>query len=125
MLLLIGTNDANPDTDPDLFKGYVTSIATAALTDGVDRVYIATIPPLYTSSGDPETVLNNRIVQFNIRILQIADDDLNDAILRGPDFYTLFDGQYSVFYDPDGTHPNDAGYQAMAAAWQTTLSSTP
>ncbi|MFO7716186.1 GDSL-type esterase/lipase family protein [Desulfosarcina sp.] len=132
MLLLIGTNDAMtvPQTDPVAFEFNVTQIATVALTE-LDLVYIALIPPIYDGSGNPRMTPNNQIALFNTRIEQNIVDDPNDNLYLGPDLYNRFENQFATLYTPldgtppDGLHPSDAGYQAMASDWHAALVSIP
>lgn len=128
MLLLIGTNDSSVGTSgtpADDFEDSVRAVATAALVAGVDRVYIARIPPRYDNDSATNAVNNSRITIYNNRIFQIATEFSDDKVFLGPDFYTLFEDQQGLLYDLDGLHPNDAGYQAMADAWHNTLTTTP
>jgi lysophospholipase L1-like esterase len=128
MLLLIGTNDSSAGssgTSADDFETSVRAIATAALVAGVDRVYIARIPPRYDNDSATNAVNNSRITEYNDRIVLIATEFSDDNVFLGPDFYTLFKDQQGLLYDLDGLHPNDEGYQAMADAWHTTLTTTP
>lgn len=121
MLLLIGTNDVWDNISVDQFEINVRTIVTAALTDEVDRVFIALIPPFYNAN---QAVLNSRVATYNTRIQEIIADPADNLFL-GPDFFTLFENNYPALYDADGVHPNDAGYQAMANAWADVLEVLP
>jgi lysophospholipase L1-like esterase len=128
MLLLIGTNDSSAGssgTPADDFETSVRAIATAALDAGIDRVYIARIPPRYDNDSATNAVNNGRITEYNDRIVLIATEFSDDNVFLGPNFYTLFEEDKDNLYDLDGLHPNDAGYLAMADAWHTTLTTTP
>ena len=66
--------------------------------------------------GDPQATLNSYITSYNTRIQQIAFDPADNVFL-GPDFYSGFVNEWPRYYNPDGLHPNDAGYGFMATEW--------
>jgi lysophospholipase L1-like esterase len=121
MLLLIGTNDAVSNTDPEKFWGAVRRIVDAALVNGIDQVFVASILPFFNAEplyGVSSEELNRRVRLLNARIQEIVTaPDLSGNLFAGPDFYTLFAQHARDFYSSDGFHPNDAGYAAMADAW--------
>jgi len=118
MLLLIGTNDVWASVPVDDFEDHVMQVINIAMTDSIEELYIARIPPFY---NDQQEVLNSRVAVYNARIEQIAAVDPSDSIFLGPDFYAIFEGKVATYYSSDGVHPNDAGYQAMADGWKEIL----
>ena len=120
MLLLIGTNDVWANIAVNVYEGHVRAIVNAALVNQVDQVFFARILPFYNAG---QATLNPRVVIYNTRIEQIVETDTSGILFPGPDFYTTFLNKYSTLYDPDGVHPNDAGYQAMAVDWNDILTS--
>jgi lysophospholipase L1-like esterase len=118
MLLLIGTNDALSNRSDADFDGNLRNIVNTALID-VDRVYIARILPVLNSGSlNLGSTVNLAIADYNTRIEQLAANP-SDNIYLGPDFFTLFSGDLSLYRDD--LHPNDSGYGEMASAWVATI----
>ena len=68
----------------------------------------------------PWMMLRNAVItQYNIRLVQIANASSGDDRFLGPDFYTFFYDDTSLY--ADHIHPNDLGYQRMGDKWYDIL----
>jgi lysophospholipase L1-like esterase len=123
ILLLLGTNDSSHSYTADQFEHDMQNLVDYLVKHG-NLVWLAKIPPVYDSNGNPNTTRNDKIVAYNAKIDNITGT-AGDKIYPGPDLYTLFDGRFSQFYSSDGVHPNDAGYEEMAYAWRNSVLSAP
>lgn len=112
VVMLMGTNDlsvSNPRkvTAADLITGYNVIIGKAKAKGAT--VVVATIPPGGTRLREDVRQEMNKWIRDTTRITTVVDFD---ALLRDP----AHPSQIRAAYRGDEVHPNDAGYQAMAAA---------
>lgn len=99
VVISIGHNDATIGTSLGTFESELNADIVAAQATGA-RVIVATIP--YS------TFSTSTIASFNAYILT-----LNLPIVRFD--IAINSGNYMTLLSGDGTHPNNAGYAAMAA----------
>ena len=122
VLLMIGTNDSAPirEYDPDTeYKPNLNDIVTIIDDDNGKSVWLAKILPAFVQNSDPLTLDTDRntdfITQYNTKIEEIVNISTTDNTYLGPDFYTTFYDDASLY--TDYLHPNDDGYAEMALGW--------
>ena len=111
-----------PILDPDDYKQIVQATASVINGDG-KQVWLAKVLPTF-DKDDPLTFTlddarNAVITQYNIRLVHIANASSGDDRFLGPDFYTFFYDDTSLY--ADHIHPNDLGYQRMGDKWHDIL----
>ena len=114
VLLLIGTNDILQDLDLSHAPERLASLlGIMAATAPGTTVLVSTIPPLVGASRDAA------VQTFNAAIPGVVDQQKAAGhkvmLVDGHAALTLAD------LDPDGIHPNAAGYDKLAAAWYPVL----
>jgi lysophospholipase L1-like esterase len=113
VLLQIGTNDINyhdsVSSAPDRLRSLLVQI-TSTLPGTI--VIVAQVTPLRN------TVLNAQVLAYNRTIPSIVQSlDAQDIPVHSVDMYHAV----PVTSLPDGIHPNDTGYAAMANVWYQAL----
>lgn len=111
-VVAFGTNDILQSIAPSVPLANIKAAVAQLRSAGIAPV-LATLPPNNTSSA-----VRDGIAKLNAGIKQYAAAQRLPVL---PFHGTLVDpatGQYASAYNNDGTHPNGAGYLAMAqAAW--------
>ena len=124
VLMQIGTNDSGGNAvDPETYKTTVVEIVNKIDVVNGKQVWLARIPHTYLKDVAPLTlddVRNAIIQQYNTKIREVVDLDVNDNTRLGPNFYIALNRD-DLF--ADFLHPNDAGYQEMADNWNGILAS--
>lgn len=119
LILLGGTNDINQQPSPTLDSLY--AIAAAARNEG-STVILATIPPWSRAdslSSEARVLVWNAAVQVMATTYHFALVDYHAALLKP-------DGTADLgLFNPDGVHPNLAGYAVMCSALKATLNTLP
>lgn len=108
VFLLAGTNDMyrNPNelsTAPNRLASLVDEILTSTTTN--TTVFVGSIPPLSFAQQQVNTYNANSLTLINQRI------SAGKRVVHVP-MTAIGTGDLA-----DGVHPNQAGYQKMAAAW--------
>jgi lysophospholipase L1-like esterase len=118
VLILLGTNDSGGGVSATTFRTQMQSLVNTVVASGKEA-WVALIPPVFLSNGNPDAARNNLIQQYNnVIVNQIVDPQNN--IYEGPDFYTFFLDKFGTHY-ADTIHPNGLGYEAMANEWNDIL----
>jgi lysophospholipase L1-like esterase len=111
IIIMLGTNDANPEITVDGDEGFEDDfkhlISAFQTTDGDEQIYVMKSPPiLSTNSAYNNTYLVNTIIP---QIDQVADEldlpiiDIYGSLGENPDYYM------------DGVHPNKDGSTIIAS----------
>jgi lysophospholipase L1-like esterase len=118
LLLMEGINDIHQGTDPGDLVDTLRRMVQQARSRGV-LVYLGTLLPQRAGAcrnfAPPES------------ILETNDGIRNMGFLEGAlivDLYAALAGQEDTLLGPDGLHPNEAGYRAMAEAFQQAIQAT-
>jgi lysophospholipase L1-like esterase len=125
VLMMIGTNDSNPNGVNLSAAEYRSSIESIAqfVDDTQNRqLWIAKPMPTYSNLDPPilNDTRNLRIEEYNNEIEDLVDDHTNTLV--GPDFYNIFLNLTNpTSYYNDTLHPNDGGYSVIADEWHTIL----
>jgi lysophospholipase L1-like esterase len=116
ILLMIGTNDSGIRVAPDVFGNTVSRIV--GKMNG-RQVWLAKPMPTFIINSDwtLDGPRNSFIADYNVRINQIAQSNLNAFL--GPNFYSRFSDRIDLYQDY--LHPNDTGYVFMADRWHDVL----
>lgn len=120
VLLQIGTNDANYTTGgvitPARYRqGLSEAIANMRAALPSMKIWVARVPWNQATANNVQT----RIQGYNTEIASLVASINSSNVALGPDFYTTFQNQASLFADT--FHPTRQGYQLMESAWQSTL----
>jgi len=139
----LNVNDLIAGVTPDVFEGQIDELVHALRQRGSARVLIANTPYLDrlpavvkclganppTTSGCPTGVGTPTLVQLNAQV-----DSYNAAISRvaAKEGGTLVDlhaqgevaDQHPEWIGPDGFHPSELGYAAIAARFESALKKT-
>jgi lysophospholipase L1-like esterase len=122
MLMMIGTNDAR---NPVLTNAQYEANVTAAINKMGDRL-ILYAKPMHTYLSDGSWTYNpdrnGNIEGYNTVVDSIVA--ATSGIYAGPDFYNHASFSSPTYY-ADYLHPNDGGYQIMAAEWHDAVVSVP
>ncbi len=127
MLVMLGTNDANSSSAPDLAT-YLSNMQFV-VDKGLNRnlaVWVARMPPSMPVYDPDNLARNAKIVEYNGGLPSLSN------VSMGPDFYSFFlddngtPGDTSDDYDLfsmylDKLHPNSLGQQVMAELWFNAL----
>ena len=111
LLLQEGANDLNQNGVagiPSLIDGLKIMIAQAQVRGIV--VFLGTLLPQRPNGTPPRAAHPEAIAPANVQIRALARSE--GAILV--DLYEAFGGSPEGWIDPDGLHPNVAGYRKMA-----------
>ena len=115
VLLLLGTNDATNGVTSATYLDNMQSLATSVTNAGM-TAWIALVPPQYdATTGQPDTARNNLIQTYNAGLPGLT----NANIKLGPDLYTFFLNNPSLFYD--ALHPNSLGHACLAQLWRNAV----
>ena len=113
VLVLLGTNDQNPDV---VGQWYMPGIIDAALAWGPDVVVVAAPVPYWAPGDDRRKAFNAALVaalhahaEFGRRLL--VADAMADALAPGPDYDRVPEGN-------DGVHPGPIGNPKVAEVWR-------
>ncbi|GAB4176158.1 MAG: lipase [Roseiflexaceae bacterium] len=118
VFLQIGTNDANANVTSLNYETGLRNILEAFQTAIPDlRIWVARVP--WNQNASKQTLIQ----QYNALIpdVVVLRNSImgNSNVQLGPDFYTIFQNQTSLFADT--YHPNRSGYVQMENAWRDTL----
>lgn len=121
LIIQLGTNDAFDGQSRTFFRRDLDTFVDTLRGSATGRhIWLARLPyNQFRTITDPATLADRqkRLVDFNKDITSVANA-LNSAgrpVRLGPDFYTYFELNQTLL--DDGTHPTQAGYEAMAQLW--------
>lgn len=121
LLLQEGANDLNQNGVagiPSLIEGLRMMIAQARGRGII--VFLGTLLPQRPNGTPPRAQHAEAIAPANVRIRELAAGE--GAILV--DLYAAFGGSPDPWIDPDGLHPNVAGYRKMAETYFAAIQSS-
>ncbi|MEJ5978103.1 GDSL-type esterase/lipase family protein [Novosphingobium sp. PS1R-30] len=113
--IMAGTNDIAGNTGPttlDAIEGNIAAMVVLAKAAGI-RIVLAATPPSVAFNWAPNLRPASTIAALNLRLRQLAARERVTFIDYGAVLATPTGG-LKPEYTSDGTHPNAAGYAAMA-----------
>jgi lysophospholipase L1-like esterase len=127
VIIMEGVNDlgdwaAQGSPTFEVIEGNLRTMVLTALQNG-RQVIIATLNPV-VPLNEHRALQAQGIADFNLRILQIANDfqipvaDIYSAFLNYPDWENNL---MSTEFSGDGIHPNDLGFEVMAEVFYQTI----
>lgn len=112
--LLVGINDVMQDKSEDSIFDNINQIVSDVVESGA-KVFLGTLPPLGTASGDYSAARRDKVVRLNARIRLLCARNSNvfmyDAYKAVTDPVT---GDWLSNYTADGVHPSSRGAYAIA-----------
>ena len=109
VLILYGTNDHGYDIGPSTTGFYIEQIIAKSIAEGVVPI-VGTIPPCSCKN----------VVPVNDEIIAAALKSYAAPVYLVDHYTNLVSAGWPGLSDPDGVHPNDAGYQFIAEGWFST-----
>jgi lysophospholipase L1-like esterase len=108
VLIMVGTNDANAGHTPDDIIALLRQMIDVAKAHGVIPI-LATIPPNFEDDGDEARAI---IEGVNAQLPAVAAEEA----IRLVDIFSALNNPW--FFRVDGLHPEQDGYDLMAATWR-------
>ncbi len=113
VLLQIGTNDVSDNIPVTTWSPQLGGVIDSLQDPNPDlNIWVARIP--WRNRPDQD-LYKTRTAEYNTSIPTIVVEQNDQRVRVGPDFYTLFEGESDRF--SDDLHPNQDGYNLMAAEW--------
>ena len=123
VLLHIGTNDVRTDLpESETVDNIQDIVELIHAHDPAIAIHVALVVPIPAPEIDVRITNFNAALRTRLEQLQATKSnlfivDMNAAFKQNPNWATQ--------YFADTVHPNDAGYQVMAAQWEASIESAP